>query len=300
MNIDRLLRSRWGHSWPGLSSNHAPLSKPAALGLILVVWALGWGGGTVRAIHAMLDPSYRTADLAGNWPGVVDTSLTRLAVAVAVVVLCWFILKYRLNLAPHSVGLRWPRSCTSMWWFFCAAGGFVALLAISQALDGSIGVLIPGIAKPWSNAGMPPSHSAQNLVFDVVNSVAAGSEEILYTALIPLVLSAAGFRQAWVWIIAVAARLSFHLYYFPDMIWLILWAVGALVLYRLTRSLWATMATHMVYDLAVTFNAYPATSALTTVFIVILIALVVLGVVATQRLYKQAQAHQTPKPTTTE
>lgn len=105
--------------------------------------------------------------------------------------------------------------------------------------------------------GTPPADPLSGVLwFDLVRALVAGPQEELVVVALPLVVAARlggtrlrpGHPPVWLWVLLVAARLAYHVYYGPGVWALLAWAVVVPWLFWRTRQVWPLVLTHSAYD----------------------------------------------------
>lgn len=139
---------------------------------------------------------------------------------------------------PAQRGPAWQFSRA----FFLSTAGVLAFLVTILVYDWSTG---------GQSAAPDPGHSLWMIPVGLVIALAAGvGEEMLITGMVVTTLEQAGFaRRAWViYLVAIALRIPFHLYYGWASLGVICFTAVNVWVYRRWRVLWPIVLAHAVYD----------------------------------------------------
>jgi hypothetical protein len=90
---------------------------------------------------------------------------------------------------------------------------------------------------------------------------AAVVEEIVVLGYLVRRLEQRGWSATTVVVIAVLVRVSYHLYYGPGVLPIILWAIATVLMYRRIRRLLPFIVCHFVWDASVAINGWISTTA---------------------------------------
>jgi hypothetical protein len=199
---------------------------------------------------------YAIASLAGGlpvqtrlpWGESIPGSFDEIATAALAVVLTMLLCRSR-GLPGTSLGWRLPtqdsylRPTTRL--LGAASCALLALLvggAVTHALETGTNNLHP--------------NSASDLLAGLAQAVNAGFlEESVVLAFVVITLEQA-HRHDWeIGLVAVALRASYHVYYGPGVIGILIWAYAFLVIFRATRSIIALVSVHVVWDIFATLNS---------------------------------------------
>ena len=111
----------------------------------------------------------------------------------------------------------------------------------------------------------------------VVSSFVAGIvEEIVVLGFLVRRLEQFGLRSPTVVMIAVAVRISYHLYYGPGVLPILLWAIASVIVYRKTRRLWPFIMVHALWDASIFVSGFTNSSVLAVEAAVLLPTTIVL------------------------
>lgn len=210
------------------------MSPLLAWSVVATAFVAGFGDGLLNAIRYLRAGSLPSAATWTNLPQhlIAECGPVALLVVVTVMACRW--------LAPSS-SLRWRGLRAEA----TAGGVWVALM--------SAAFVLVDLVSGWFGfeAVFPTSATTQPYVISqFTSSGAAGfGEEPLFTILIPLVLRAAGYRWWLVLLTSGLLRVSFHIYYGPGAIMLLLWSIGTVVLVQRTGCIWGVVLTHSAHDL---------------------------------------------------
>jgi Type II CAAX prenyl endopeptidase Rce1-like len=112
------------------------------------------------------------------------------------------------------------------------------------------------------SAGLPTFHPvgvgpSEYLVVQILASVVAGVlEEIVVLGYLVRRLEQRGWSPTWVVIVAVAVRVSYHLYYGPGVIPIVLWATASVLFYMKCRRLLPFIICHVAWDTMVALGPH--------------------------------------------
>lgn len=139
---------------------------------------------------------------------------------------------------------------------------------------GAAAMLAAGTSLSYPHAD---DHSWVYIISTIVDAFRAGiTEEICLLALPVLFLRTAGRSWTEIIIALTVIRWSFHAYYGPASIGLMLWAAAVLILFRYTRSVIPIIAEHVVNDLKLPVLIF--SDGLVTLMIVVLAGIAVYGI----------------------
>jgi membrane protease YdiL (CAAX protease family) len=207
---------------------------------VLLVFAAFFLAGIVGA-GLLLADRYKNPFQNGSWsdyvPGIIDL-VAQTGLAIAVVML----LAARRGVAAQTLGLTLPRAVDGR----LAAGRAARILAwavFAQVLGGIINAALQTGHLPTSKPNAP------ELIFAVTDSIQAGIvEELVVLAFVVVTLRQAG--RAWweVAMVALVLRASYHIYYGPGVVGILVWAALFYWIYLRTRSLILLMVCHAAWD----------------------------------------------------
>ncbi|PPK93204.1 CAAX prenyl protease-like protein [Kineococcus xinjiangensis] len=239
---------------------------PAVAGL-LVLFAAGWGVGTIDAVLGLASPVEDSGDWvedsgdeveesgdeiegsggwveAGDWLWALE-SITWQVTAAALLVWAAVMFAGTHGVGRRQLGLSLPRTREN---WRAEAGVFgadvlvsVAAFRVMDLVDGLLGV------PPYGSDGYEPV--APEIADGLVASALAGpTEEVVLLAVTVSVLRRAGFSWCAVVLFAVALRLSFHLYYGVGTAALVIWAAGMVVVYARTGRILGVVVSHALWN----------------------------------------------------
>ncbi|MGH9055680.1 MAG: CPBP family glutamic-type intramembrane protease [Acidimicrobiales bacterium] len=231
-------RRRW---WsPAPPPALPPISTRRAYTEVLLVFAAFFLVGVVGAVQ-LLSGEYRDPLAHASWglygPQVIDIA-AQVGLALAVVLL----LCARRGVSAATLGLSLPRRPDGGF----AAGPTTRILAwavFAQVLGG----VINGLLQTGHLPTLKPT--APELLFAVADSVQAGIiEEIVVLAFVVVTLRQAR-RPLWeITVVALVLRGSYHIYYGPGAVGILVWAALFYWIYLRTRSLVPLIVCHAAWD----------------------------------------------------
>lgn len=207
--------------------------------LIVVVYLVGWGLSTQAAFEILLND--------GNYargPYTVGVFLTNLlldvlVVAIAVVGIVWFLPPTSARPAGWKTSLR--------------------TVPIYHALP----LVVMGTAAGLSTAiglevyDYPPREyptDALVLMRAISSAMAGPCEELALLALPVIALRRVGYSWTVVCVVAACLRVPFHMYYGWGALLYVLWAIGAVYLYRRTCAIGAIVFSHALHNFVIGLN----------------------------------------------
>jgi hypothetical protein len=207
---------------------------------VLLVFAGFFLTGVVSA-GILLGGRYRNPLTNGSWsdyaPAFVD-ALAQTGLAIAVVLL----LSSRRGVTPGVLGLRLPRRDDGRF----AAGQTTRILAwaiFAEVLGGIINALLQTGHLPTSRPNAP------ELIFAMAASIQAGIvEELVVLAFAVVTLRQAG-RPLWeITVVVLVLRGSYHIYYGPGVLGILVWAALFYRIYLRTGNVVILMVSHAGWD----------------------------------------------------
>ena len=125
--------------------------------------------------------------------------------------------------------------------------GFVASFFVGGLLESAIG------AKAF------PVHDSRSLAMLPVllagGLVAGPVEEIVVLGYLVRRLEQLGVRPGWVVVIGTAVRVSYHLYYGPGVIPIVIWGAVSILIYQRIRRLAPFIVVHSLWDVSLFLGA---------------------------------------------
>jgi hypothetical protein len=229
------------HWWSPLPLPPLPaISARRAYTEVLLVFAAFFLAGIVAA-GLLLASHYRNPFQNASWsdygPEVVDI-LAQIGLALAVVLL----LSARRGVSADTLGLSLPRRRDGRF----ATGQATRILAwaiFAQVIGGIINAALQTGHLPTSQPNAP------ELIFSVFDSIQAGVvEELVVLAFVVVTLRQAG-RGWWeITFVALVLRASYHIYYGPGVLGIIVWAALFYWIYLRFRPLILLMFCHAAWD----------------------------------------------------
>ena len=109
---------------------------------------------------------------------------------------------------------------------------------------------------------LSPALPVAFVVVALLTSLQAGVvEEIVVLGYLVRRLEQRGWSTTAVVVVAVLVRLSYHLYYGPGVLPILLWAIATVLVYRRIRRLMPFIVCHFVWDASIAINACSKTAA---------------------------------------
>jgi hypothetical protein len=216
-----------------------PLSPGRGWAEALGVWALFFLPATVAAglyLGGALAPGASPTTAHD-----VVTGLSELAMAGLALVVVLALTRLR-GLRLDRVGWRpaWARPSAYRWQAFGAGTLFLAAVVASALL---LGAVDHHASYPFNG------RSATNLIYEIPAAINAGFvEELVVVALFVTVAEQLRLRPWLIYLLGVALRLSYHVYYGSGVWTFALWAATAIWLFRRCRRVAPLIAAHIVYD----------------------------------------------------
>jgi hypothetical protein len=146
-----------------------------------------------------------------------------------------------LGLSMTQLGLSRPAGVPAKRAWSCAA---IYAAVIAAAIWGTVDLLgLVGVH------GTGASSTSGNLTAELFHTCTAGVDEEPVLLALPLAL-AARVRWSWwaVFSLLVALRLSFHIYYGWQAVFVVPWIAGAMLLWRWCPVLWPFIVGHSLFD----------------------------------------------------
>jgi len=130
---------------------------------------------------------------------------------------------------------------------------WVLVQVIPQALGSA---LVTGLHIPRYSVVGPALPVAFVAVAILKSLQAAVVEEIVVLGYLVRRLEQRGWSSVSVVVIAVLVRVSYHLYYGPGVLPIVLWALASVLVYRWLRRLLPFIVCHFVWDASIAINGY--------------------------------------------
>lgn len=229
------------HWWsPAPAPLLPPITARRAYTEVLFAFSVFFLTGVIAA-GLLLAGRYKDVFSGASWsiyaPQAVDV-LLQSSLAVVLVLL----LSARRGVSWRTLGLPWPRRPEGGF----AAGRLVRILAwaiLAQLVGGVINALLQTGHLPTSKP------TAAQLVFAVTDSIQAGVvEEFVVLAFVVVTLRQAG-RPLWeIVVVGLVLRGSYHIYYGPGVVGILVWAALFLWIYLRTQALVPLILTHVAWD----------------------------------------------------
>jgi hypothetical protein len=223
-----------------LTGRRDRLSRRLVWVVLVVLFAGGWGQGLLTAVLFLAghDPRDPHPSVSRVWSqGVEGFSQAALLVVAVVLAVRW------AGVPLSAVGLRLPRTRGDWLGEVTGAGWGVLLTVVSFSL---VTTAYPSI----------PGQNAE--ILDALTGWLAGpSEEMVFIVAAVVLLRRAQYSWTLVVLVSAVARVSFHIYYGPTSVFILLWAVGVVLLYRATGRVLGIIAAHAMWDLYAALAVLP-------------------------------------------
>lgn len=216
---------------------------------IIALWAIGWGQSSIAAVLAIFN-ARATGTPNTHWGTAVESTAGNLLEGFCVIVLTLILVKYYAGVSLADAGLS-KKSVRTPYAATITIGTYIALLFCTQTISDAVGQIFPALGTPWYVDAQQMASTPQDNLTQLASSISAGSEEVLFTAGIIVLLYAAGYKPWVAWTAAILLRISFHLYYFPDMLWVPLWAAGTIYIYQRFGCVWTMVTVHILFDVGI-------------------------------------------------
>lgn len=216
---------------------------------IIALWAIGWGQSSVAAVLAVFNARPPSEPIT-HWGTAIERSAGSLLELFCVIVFTLILIKHYAGVSLTAAGLT-KKSARTPYAAAFTVGAYIALLYVAQSLSDALGRLIPALETPWYIDAQQAMNTPQDNLAQLASSISAGGEEVVFTAGIIVLLYAAGYKPWVAWLTAIILRTSFHVYYFPDMLWVPLWAAGTIYIYQRFGCLWIMVTVHALTDVGI-------------------------------------------------
>ncbi len=207
---------------------------------MLFVFAAFFMTGIVGAV-LLLDGRARDLMPTGSW-AAYGTQAVDVCMQIALAVIVVLLLSARRGVTAARLGLRLPR---------LADGRFAVSQTVRMVAWSLVALIAGGVVNGLIQSGHLPTGppTAPELVFGLVDSVQAGVvEELVVLAFVVVTLRQAG-RPLWeITAVALVLRGSYHVYYGPGVLGILLWAAIYYWLYLRFRQLVPLVVCHAAWD----------------------------------------------------
>lgn len=229
--------------------NYSLLLKIVILLIVGFTYLFGWGAATTRAVEVLLDGSAPPNLTWGNdWEDVRRKTFKSITTLILCAVGFFFYRTHqrqKFTQIIRDIGLSHTTK-SNLRMFFIAFSGWYVSHFIGAIIAGEFYNILP--RYKISATTVPP----ENTLPFFLHAIQAGpTEEIalvpLFLLLIPSVFPPK-YRKVGVGVaitLAVAARVSFHLYYGPTaFVQHSIWAIGVITTWYFARNVWGIMLAH--------------------------------------------------------
>ena len=152
----------------------------------------------------------------------------------------------RRGLGPGHVGFQRPLTAAN------SSRGAALTAGLRTLTWAGLAILAGGAITSALQSGTNDLHirGASDLALGMAGAVNAGFlEETVTLAFVVVTLEQARRPAVEIYLIAIVLRVSYHVYYGPGSVGIIVWAAAFVWLYRRGRSLWPLIALHVYWDL---------------------------------------------------
>jgi membrane protease YdiL (CAAX protease family) len=282
---DRAAGRRLGRHWwsPRPAPDSAPISAGRAYLEVVLVFAAFFGSGIIAAGLSLAD---HLPPNSGSWstfaPAAFD-EIGQAGIAATLVVL----LSRNRGISRRGLGLDLPRKPDGT----RAAGQTVRVAAWALVAFIAGSVITSALATGDYNA--PTNLNAAFLFYSSTASLNAGVvEEMVVLGFVVVTLQQAR-RPLWeLVLVGLVLRSSYHIYYGPGVIGILVWGSAFIWLFLRTRSLLPIIVVHFCWDLTVFLGS--RWSWITLVALLVGLGLVVAAPITW--LVERANRHTTPAP----
>ena len=171
----------------------------------------------------------------------VLAGISHLALAAMAIVVVGSLTRLRgLSFADIGLAPAWGKHRAYRWQGFGVAMMFIGAVTASA--------LLLHLVSPHAKYPFLPI-ATWHLIYEIPAAINAGiMEELVVVALLVTVLEQARTKVWVIFVVGIALRLSYHVYYGPGVIVFVLWAAAAIWLFRRTRRITPLIVAHMIYD----------------------------------------------------
>lgn len=228
----------------------------------------GYASATWRAVEYLLHGEIHQVDVDDPTGWMMSLYIRPALLAIALIVIT------RMTLAPERKQLTrdrpvWSWVAVFVAFYFLTWTGFLLMDALSASLGGG-------------SYPRPDRMTNSQQVLDLVHSAAAGPMEEIFLLAVPFLLLRSARCSWWsILLVLVTVRMSFHIYYGWAVLGMLIWAAGAVCLYRLTRQIVPMIFAHSMIDLAASFDSQWAGGESVMVALLVFVAVLLLLAVAT-------------------
>jgi CAAX prenyl protease-like protein len=215
------------------------ISTKRAWAEVLGVFAMFFLTGVLAAVFYDAHQDVNPTTIAVS-EGVLS-AVSHLAIAAMAIVVVGALTKLRgLSFSDIGWAPSWGKHRGYGWQAFGVSMVFVAAVLASGAL---LHLVSPNAKYPFLPA------QAWHLIYEIPQAIEAGVvEELVVIALLVTALEQARTKVWVIYVVGIALRVSYHVYYGPGVVVFVLWAAAAIWLFRRTRRITPLIVAHMVYD----------------------------------------------------
>jgi len=134
------------------------------------------------------------------------------------------------------------RAARFQWWR-------AAMVFLAALMTGFLVLSLLSFVNGSGDYPMPDTPAIAQLIGVLPMALMAGiGEELLVVAFLVVAMERLGAKPWLIYVVAVLARLAYHVYYGPGVIGLAIWAVAAVWVFRRTRLIVPSIAVHVLWD----------------------------------------------------
>ncbi|HEY0869384.1 MAG TPA: CPBP family intramembrane glutamic endopeptidase [Acidothermaceae bacterium] len=206
---------------------------------VLGVFAMFFLAGVLAAVfydaHHDVNPTTISV-----YDGIL-AAISHLAIAaMAIVVVCSLTRLRGLSFSDIGLAPAWRTHRAYRWQGFGVGMMFIGAVTVSALL---LHLVSPHAKYPFLPVAV------WHLIYEIPAALEAGIvEELVVVALLVTALEQARTKVWLIFVVGIALRLSYHVYYGPGVIVFVLWAAAAIWLFRRTRRITPLIVAHALYD----------------------------------------------------
>lgn len=205
--------------------------------VLLLYVGSGYASSTWRALDFLRHGLGESRDPSDLMSRIMDLYIQPVLLAATLFIIT------RRSLRPERKQLTrerpvWSWLATFVAFYFLTMSGFILKDLLSTVWGGG-------------TYPRPEQMTTSQQIIDLASSAAAGPREEIFLLAVPFLLLRSARCRWWSILIALATiRMSFHIYYGWAVLGMLVWAAGAVMLYRLTQRVIPMIIAHSMIDLA--------------------------------------------------